>query len=148
MQPEPIETSTQLHTQTNASEPSNTSQHGFLPEHLHPADLRNPLEAVHIESAAPGDAEELEFHEEERLPTQLRRLKLDEGAENKPKASFQRISEYENALSPSPRKQTEGPGFKVIKKQGNRLNGTEFDKFPNGKPTTTCTKGPYYLRLV
>jgi hypothetical protein len=137
MQPEPIEPSTQLQTQNNAPEPSNTSHHGFLPAHLHPADLRNSLEEDRVElpdSGHPADAAESEFGEDPGLPTQLRRLRLDQGIENKPKASFQRISEYENALSPSPpRKQSEGPGFKVIKHKGkNTLDGTEFERFPNG----------------
>lgn len=140
MQPEPIEPSTQLSPQTNASTPLHTSHHGFLPAPLHPADQRNPLEEDRSESPASNyqpDAADSESREDAVLPTQLRRLRLDQGIENKPKASFQRISEYENALSPSPpRKQSEGPGFKVIKHKGkNTLDGTEFERFPNGMPS-------------
>ncbi len=81
---------------------------------------------------------------------QLRRLRLDEGIESKPKASFQRISEYENALSPSPpRKQNEGPGFKVVKHKGkNTLEGTEFDKFPNGMLNTGLFEGFFSFLVV
>jgi hypothetical protein len=139
MQPEPLEASTQLQPQTNASEPSNASHHGFLPAHLHPADLRDALEEGRVESPGsghPADAAESRSREDTSLPAELRRLRLDQGIENKPKASFQRISEYENALSPSPpRKQSEGPGFKVIKHKGkNTFDGTEFEQFPNGMP--------------
>jgi hypothetical protein len=141
MQSEPIEASTQPQPQINASEPSNASHHGFLPAHLHPADLRDPLEEERVESPDPdhpADTAESESGEHTSLPTRMQQLRLSRGIENKPKASFQRISEYENALSPSPpRKQSEGPGFKVIRHKGkNTLDGTEFEKFPNGMPTT------------
>jgi hypothetical protein len=153
MQPEPIEVSTQLQPQTSASEPSNASRHGFLPAHLHPADLRDPLEEDRVESPGPGhpaDAAESEPREDTGLPTQLRRLRLDQGVENKPKASFQRISEYENALSPSPpRKQSEGPGFKIIKHKGkSTLDGTEFERFPNGIPSSSLTLGRVIFSLI
>ncbi|KAH8787722.1 putative F-box/WD repeat-containing protein pof10 [Hyaloscypha finlandica] len=136
MQPEPTEASTDVHPQINASELSNASHHGFLPAHLHPADIRDPLEEERVESPDPGppaDVAESGSREDTSLPAEFRRLRLDQGVENKPKASFQRISEYENALSPSPpRKQSEGPGFKVIKHKGkNAFDGTEFEKFPN-----------------
>jgi len=153
MQPEPTEASTPLQPQTNASEPSDASHHGFLPAHLHPADLRNPLEEDRVES--PGshrgsDRAESDSRENTSLPAQLRRLRLDEGIESKPKASFQRISEYENALSPSPpRKQNEGPGFKVVKHKGkNTLEGTEFDKFPNGMLNTGLFEGGFSFLVV
>jgi hypothetical protein len=141
MQPEPIEASTQLQPQNNPSEPSNPSHHGFLPAHLHPAD---PLEEDRVElpgSGHPADAAESRAIQVAGLPTQLHRLRLNQGVENKPKASFQRISEYENALSPSPpRKQSEGPGFKIIKHKGkNTLDGTEFEKFPNGMPSPSLS---------
>ena len=137
MQPEPTEASTPLQSQTNASAPSDASHHGFLPAPLHPADLRDLLEEDRVESPGPrhtSDNAESDPPEDTSLPSQLRRLRLDQGIETKPKPSFQRISEYENALSPSPpRKQNEGPGFKVVKHKGkNTLEGTEFDKFPNG----------------
>jgi hypothetical protein len=153
MQPEFIEVSTQLQPQTNASEPSNASHHGFLPAHLHPADLRDPLEEGRVESPDAGhsaDGAESESREDTDLPTQLRRLRLDQGLENKPKASFQRISEYENALSQSPpRKQSEGPGFKIIKHKGkNTLDGTEFERFPNGMRISSLALGCVLFLLI
>jgi hypothetical protein len=150
MQPEPTEASTDIHPQINASELSNTSHHGFLPAHLHPADIRDPLEEERIESPDPGHpagVAESGSREDTSLPAEFRRLRLDQGVENKPKASFQRISEYENALSPSPpRKQSEGPGFKVIKHKGkDAFDGTEFEKFPNGMPNTSVFMRPRLL---
>jgi hypothetical protein len=153
MQSEPIEASTPFQPQTNASDPSNASHHGFLANHLHPGDLRGPLEDGSVESPGsgrPADAPGPESREDTSLPTQLRRLRLDQGNENKPKASFQRISEYENALSPSPpRKPREGPGFKVIKHKGkNFLDGTEFEKFPNGMPNFSFFSGHSFPCLL
>jgi hypothetical protein len=134
MQPEPIASSPRINNTIDPTEPSTAAQHGFLPQQLHPADLQSPLDGEeHIGSgesstveSPPGVA---------RLHEQLQRLSLSDGHENRIKPSFQRISEYENALSPSPpRKEGEGPGFKIIKKKGNRLDGPQLDSFPNGMP--------------
>ena len=142
MQPETIAASTPLQPQFNAPEPANASQYGILPDHLQSADLRDPLDEARIESlfqANGADDSESSHDDEDRLPTEIRRLQLNEGTHKRPKASFQRISEHENALSPSPpRVESDGPSFKVVKKKGNTLNGTEFEKFPNGKRAMFC----------
>jgi hypothetical protein len=137
MQPEPSELSTDILNTLDAQDPDNTSQHGFLPNELHSADLRDHLPDG---SAASGCSirasdvietqlsDEAELHEE-----QLRGLSFGGSHETRSKPSFQRISEYENALSPStPRRQYEGPGFKIINKKGNRLDGPQLVSFPNG----------------
>jgi hypothetical protein len=135
MQLEEIATSTRTSI-SNASEPSNASQYGILAQQLQSADLREPIEEERIGSA--GSSHEATVTEPASadgvgLQEELRRLKVNDRDEDRPKPSFQRISEYENALSPTPpRKQSEGPGFKVIKKKGNRLDGPQLDKFPNG----------------
>lgn len=51
----------------------------------------------------------------------------------RPKPSYQRIAEYESALSPSPKSDWEGPAFQVIVKKG-PYAGTNLVKFPNGMP--------------
>lgn len=136
MQSEPIAASTPPQHQIDASEPTNASQHGILPDPLQSTDLRDSHDEARIESTAEAsgvDDSESSHGDEDTLPTEVRRLQLNEGTHKRPKASFQRISEYENALSPSPpRKDSEGPTFKVVKKKGNTLNGAEFEKFPNG----------------
>ncbi len=145
MQPEPIEPST--HTQnTNASETSTTPQYGFHPlPHPSPV-LGDSLEHHHSESESPNDTVE-----DAGLRSRLRGLNIGEIYE-RPKPSFQLISEYENALSPSPpRKQSEGPGFKIVKKKGNRLDGPQLQNFPNGMPLCTtlpgqCLVSNYYQR--
>jgi hypothetical protein len=132
MQPEPIASSPRINNTINPTESSTAAQHGFLPQQLHLADLQSPPdEEEHIGS---GESSSVESPPGvARLHEQLRRLSLSDGHENRIKPSFQQISEYENALSPSPpRKESEGPGFKIIKKKGNRLDGPQLDSFPNG----------------
>ena len=136
MQPEYPELSTKTSNRINASETSNTSQYGFLPKQLHSTELRDSLEEEHSatsKSSTTPNVADPPSHDDGRLQEQLRGLSLGDSTDNRPKPSFQRISEYENALSPSPpRKPSEGPGFKVIKKKGNRDDSLQLDQFPNG----------------
>lgn len=51
-----------------------------------------------------------------------------------PKTPARRISEYENAFSPSPqRTDYEGPIFKVVKKKNSRPDAPQLEEFPNGE---------------
>jgi hypothetical protein len=138
MQPEYPELSTPISKTINASETSNTSQYGFLSEQLHTTDLRDPLEEEHSATSASSitaNAVGSLSHDDARLQEQLHRLSFKDSTDNRPKPSFQRISEHENALSPSTtRKQSEGPGFKIITNKGNRVDGPQLDQFPNGMP--------------
>lgn len=130
MQPELNATSQNVSTPNDASAPSNASQHGFLPNLPPSAELRNSLEDEQSWSSDAGNAASLESSP---LQQRIGRLSLRESDENRPRPSFQQISEYENALAPSPRrKSSEGPAFKVIKKKLNRLDGPQLDNFPNG----------------
>ena len=122
MQPEPIENLTRIITPFNPSEPINASQHGIRSEEVHSADA----------SSAPNSIQALSARDA-RLQEELRRLSLADTHNKRSKPSFQRISEHENALSQSPpRKQNEGPGFKIIKKKSDRIDGPQLDAFPNG----------------
>ncbi len=136
MQPEPNESSPRIHPPTIPVTPSNASQYGFHPQQLPSADLRNVSEENAVEpewSSDAGNATELPSIESSPVRQQLGRLNLYDRTENRPKPSYQRIAEYENALAPSPlRKEDEGPAFKVIKKKGSRLDGPQLDNFPNG----------------
>ena len=135
MQSEPIETSNSSPIQLNAPQPSNASHHGILSQELHSAGARNPIHETHTsaESSSSPNAVGPASSGDYRLQEELRRLSLSDRDDTRPKPSFQRISEYENALTPSPpRKQSEGPGFKIIKKKGNRLDGPALEEFPNG----------------
>jgi hypothetical protein len=137
MQPEAIDLSRHAPNSTNCSERANTSQYGFHANQLHCAGLCvccSDESAAHAGSRVP-DGVEPRAAEDGELQEQLGRLNLDNSNETKgtrPKPSFQRISEYENALLPSPRKQNEGPRFTIIKKQSNTLHGPQLENFPNG----------------
>ena len=113
MQPAPTETSPRLPNSVNGAHPETEAQHGILsPEVSANADpgSRDQRDAVGMQKQLAG----LSLEDERR----------------------KRISEYENALSPSPpRKLSEGPGFKVVKKKGaTRGDGPQLDEFPNGMP--------------
>ncbi len=136
MQPEPTEPSIRITTQNNTIEPTTSSQYGFPSEHLPSADHRDPPGEERIGSASPTSATnsaESPSGEGSESQEQIRRLSRNYGSTNRPKPSFQRISEYEKALSPSPsRKHSEGLAFKIIKKKGSNSDGPRLDEFPNG----------------
>ena len=137
MQPEPIELSTESSQNIIAQEPDTTPQHGFLPDVLHSAELRDQLcdgTAAFEDSIRASDPIDAPFSDDaELLEERLRRLSVSGSYRTRSEPRFQQISEYENALSPStPRKQYEGPGFKIINKRGNRLDGPQLVSFPNG----------------
>lgn len=135
MQPESNESSPSVQTPITPSTPSNASQYGIYSQHLPSADLREALEddSVSEWSSDAGNAAEPPSVENSPLPQQLGRLSLNDRDDARPKPSFQRISEYENALAPSPPRQlSEGPAFKIIKRKGNRLDAPQLDNFPNG----------------
>jgi len=139
MQPEPTELSNHILNTTNASEPTNASQYGFLPDPLHSAELHDysPEERGQTANAAAATAA-VETASTEEVHEQVAQLNQQGGNETRPKPSFQQISEYENALSPSPTKrQSEGPGFKVIKTKGNIADGSQLTEFPNGTYLST-----------
>jgi hypothetical protein len=131
MQSQPQE-NPEISTNTSTTVPNTTSQYGILANQLHSAGLRDPID----DSGYSGRAEEggvASPVDTEGVQDEFRGLNLSESNEERPKPSFQRISEYENALSPSPpRKASEGPGFKIVKKKGSRIDGPQLDQFPNG----------------
>jgi hypothetical protein len=133
MQPELNASSQNIHTLNNSSTPSDASQYGFHSQHLPSADPHDPLEDELSWSSDAGNAAEPPSIESSPLRQRLGRLNLGDNDENRPRPSFQQISEHENALAPSPRrKSSEGPIFKVIKRKGNSLDGPQLDNFPNG----------------
>jgi hypothetical protein len=131
MQPEPTEHPQESLNSPNPSNLVNSSQYGLSTNQLPAAELRgSPLEGY----AAPGGLFAAGSPSEVApLHDQLSGLSLDDKSRARPKPSFQRISEYENALSPlPPRKLNQGPGFTVVKKSGNNLHGPQLENFPNG----------------
>ena len=130
MQPEPTELLEQSPNSPNPSDLVNASQYGLPTDHLPAAGLRVSSPEG---DAAPGASSAARSLGDAALPGNLSRLSLDDNNGSRPKPSFQRISEYENALSPSPpKRRNNGPGFTVIKKPGNALHGPQLEDFPNG----------------
>lgn len=143
MQPEPNHLPQNILTPTNVPETSNSSQYGFSPSPLLPEDLYGHLDD---ERSVSGDSNTSSDVSETRSTTNdLSRLKLEDSSSRRPKPSYHRISEYENALSPTPtKKRNEGPAFVVTSsKKGGRLDGLPLDKFPNGKHIFTTIS--YYV---
>ncbi|RDW80761.1 hypothetical protein BP5796_05459 [Coleophoma crateriformis] len=128
MQPAPAESSIRASDTATTAETSNPTQHGSRPDRLPSADSHSFVHDWRSES----EEDRTRDASRERLLDPLLRLSVGDKQEKRPKPSFQRISEYENALSPSPpRKQNDGPAFKVVKKKGNRLDGPQLENFPN-----------------
>ena len=136
MQPAPTEISTKTPTSTDHLDTSNTTQHGFVPDHLRSAEPAEPSHKSPGSSAGPtSTSSAADSHNGDDATSQVhsRGLNLDDSSEHLPKASVQRISEYEKALLPrSPPRQAEGPDFRIIKKKGKRLGGPQLNQFPNG----------------
>lgn len=131
MQPEPTETSTQFTSFSTAS-PTNASQYGSYDDSLDPA-------GSHREQLQESSSATVSTSPERGGPLESQVRRLSVSSRNTPlKASAQRISDYENALSPALGKvDWEGPGFKVIKKKGHRLDAPQIERFPNGRPADT-----------
>ncbi|KAI9745614.1 MAG: hypothetical protein M1818_001148 [Claussenomyces sp. TS43310] len=106
-----------------------TTQHGFNSPGLPPAnsvgERPNPLDE-------PSSFQELGASERaDDTVARLGRLSVIEQGLS-PKPSVRRITEYENAsLSVTPRPESGGPAFKIIKRKGNRQGGCQIDSFPN-----------------
>jgi hypothetical protein len=132
MQPEPIETSTELSNSPLVEQSSNTSQHGFQPLDLQlvrsaneqNAELAQPWSSETASRTSPSDD----------VQNPLERLDSASPREDYPKPVVQRIIEHENASSPRPRKKpVEGPLFRVVRKASNKADGLRLEDFPNGK---------------
>lgn len=119
MQREPSATSEPV-TQTSYPPSASSSQYGSLhhdtsgnPQCFVPEVTRGSLDGV--------DADQLD--------ERLRRLSFG-SASALPPVAGQRITEYENALTPETPRQ--GLGFKVIKRSDPGFSGAQLADFPNG----------------
>lgn len=76
-----------------------------------------------------------------QLDEKLRRLSgHDRARRPAPAVAGQRISEYENALTPTAPKQP--PGFNLVKRPGSPSEGTQLTDFPNGPFAHTVERRP------
>ncbi|CAG8977974.1 hypothetical protein HYALB_00001855 [Hymenoscyphus albidus] len=133
MQSEPIEISP-ISTNVNTSATSNTSQYGILPQDLHLADQPVPRDEERSGSSTSRSPSQggASSTADAIVQAEFRRLNLSDKSTDRPKPSYEQISEYENALSHSPaRKDSDGPAFKVVVKKGNSIDGPQLNEFPN-----------------
>ncbi|KAG9247695.1 putative F-box/WD repeat-containing protein pof10 [Calycina marina] len=115
-------------TPLNNALPTTASQHGLLSNQQSLADSGDGRHEDPYESAASIASAGRSFADAEE---QLSRLSVSDKVKSRSKPSYQQISEYEGALSPSPKTSMEGPVFKVVKTKGNRLDTVHLGDFPN-----------------
>lgn len=138
MQRQPSESSEQICQSNNTPAPSSSSQHGFL--HHGPSDIRQVRSASSScgsHSASPHSVSELDREprdavDADRLDEKLRGLSLHgklKTSLNRPITAGQRVSDYENALTPPTPRQA--LGFKVIRRSDSS-DGPQMTDFPNG----------------
>lgn len=131
MQQESLEHTKPLIQRDNPSKTS-SSQHG--PLHHVPNGLRQ-VYSGDSSGVDPGSAPALRQDsghdvDADLLNEELRRLSLRHHSTAQPPAPGQRISEYENAMTPpTPKKAL---GFKIIKRSETPSNGVHLEDFPNG----------------
>ncbi|KAF5666056.1 f-box WD-repeat protein [Fusarium heterosporum] len=130
MQQEPLEHTEPLIHRDNPLETQST-QHGSLRND--PSGLRR-VYSGDSGGAEPGSAPALRRDsghdvDADLLQEELRRLSLEHHSIVQPLAPGQRISEYENAMTPpTPKKAL---GFKVIKRSESPSGGAQLEDFPN-----------------
>lgn len=142
------------HLQTHSA-----SQHGL--EQHHADQTSRPDSSQDISQLEPADAETTERDQSnsQALDSSFRRLSDDDSYPVTPSAT-DRISKYENAYSPSPRKE-KGVAFKVVQtgKKKNKTNTVSIEHFPNGMLgvsaharwqllTQTRGAGPYPIQFA
>lgn len=139
MQPELNDLSPVNTNLTTPQTPPTSSQHGSP---LDRPDLRSTdQQSLPIDERVEGTDT---TSESDRSPTdqrggfpsltrQLEGLNVADGSTATAKPKYYQISDYENASSPSPpRKNSDGPAFKVIKRKGHNVASVQLDEFPNG----------------
>ncbi|KAH8594496.1 putative F-box/WD repeat-containing protein pof10 [Bisporella sp. PMI_857] len=123
---------------SNSSNPVNTastsesSQYGLHSPDTNSANIRgnqgDDLSRPRSRSSSRGSATTRK--EARNVEEQSSRLKIA-GKDKRSKPSFQQIEEYENALSHSPRRVNEGPGFKIVNSTARNGDGPKLGDFPN-----------------
>jgi hypothetical protein len=134
MQPDPSEISTQFSEPSTLHRPVTTSQHGFQSLALQPSSSSYERRGDLAESSSlAANATNNVLGSDKHTDAPLGRLNEFENHSRHPKAKVQRISEHENASTQAAlTEQTDGPRFKVVKKDCNTLSGPQLENFPNG----------------
>lgn len=133
MQQVPTESSNQLPQSTLPIAPTNSTQDGFRqndPDDLSRAGLEHSR-SHSPRSVIEPNREALLGLSANQLDERLRGLSFGSGSGEQAPAPGQRVSDYENALTPPAG--GHAMGFKVIKRHDTRSDGTQLEDFPNGK---------------
>ena len=140
MQSEPNEISPNASNLATPQPQTDSSQHGFPLDEpdLRSSDQHDLSREERVERSLSPTCRN-QAHAERRgepveLQEQLERLSItDRVNEQSVAPKYQQIADYENAASPSPpRKNSEGPAFKIIKRKGQVTSTVQLDEFPNG----------------
>jgi hypothetical protein len=135
MQPQPTEVSQNTQSVESAAEPSELSHHGIQHDHdqaschlLSRGDGRAPNTPLHQPAAVLGGPP---VSPQPRVAQTSSVGWVNDNIRPKPGTPIDRISQYEQALTPSPRKSPDLVGFKVVSGKKGGL-GTPITDFPNG----------------
>lgn len=131
MQQEFLENSESV-THSNQHLPAHSTQHGLLhhnPSSLH-RDRPGDSTGASPRSISEIRGEPLDGLDADQLDEKLRRLSLGKPSGAHATIPGQRISDYENAITPPTPRQA--LGFKVIKRADGRCDGMQLTDFPNG----------------
>lgn len=121
--------STEQNYESDPSADQNTNiQHGFLQDDRR-GSAGSSTRSVAVNELGSRDSSDSEAVDPGRLDEKLRDLKLGPRIDQL-LAPGQRISDYENALTPPTPKQ--GSGFTVTKPSDLPSNGIQIEDFPNG----------------
>ncbi|KAI9167148.1 F-box/WD repeat-containing protein pof10 [Paramyrothecium foliicola] len=130
MQQVPIETSEPQPQPVDTSGSASSSQHGL--HHQGSSGLyrvESQGSSSSPRSVADATNDSIDGVNADQLDERLRGLSLDKRATGLRVAAGQRVSDYENALTPPTPRQ--GMGFKVIKRPDSASSGVQLTEFPN-----------------
>lgn len=136
MLPEPTEVSKEVSSQVTSEIQSTHLQHGLRDDH-EPGTRLLPLEEERddprcvVNETDPSAKPSTNFNR--TIETPVRRLNPESSLRTR--SPVDRIAEYENALNASPKKDNEGPRFKVVEKKNTkpRDESLSISAFPNGR---------------
>ncbi|PQE10178.1 hypothetical protein CJF32_00000703 [Rutstroemia sp. NJR-2017a WRK4] len=133
MQSSPSEYSTHFPSHETPTDFTDSSNYGFHPPQIHSGELASSRGSSSGGSSPSIGSAGWQSPLDGGVEESLRRLNIETNGEHHPRPSYQRIAEYESALSPTPpKKHSEGPAFKVVRKKGGKVDeGPQLENFPN-----------------
>lgn len=138
MQQEPL-TNSELPQSSHAPISSAPSQHGsFHPDHSGLYRVRSGSSSASARSVGDLGGLPVDGIDTDQVDERLLGLSLGGRSDTRSAAAGQRVSDYENALTPPTPRQA--LGFKVIKRINPDSDGPQLSDFPNGMPVFLLLK--------